>query len=207
MCESYVVVEDSFCRVATILTASWGFEFPCLQTIDVQDTQREFSHDVLVTEAKETSFIIGDESNEPYPVPTIKIKVDPEAGPFPVDVNTEGRIKKTVAGKLAESANVTMNLNEPAIPESGSDKDSFVSETRSHAEKFVSVPAGPNVALQPIGNAVPSTWIAVPNSASAGAKLVMFGLMQSASWINNDAATMKSKHRVIEPSARNKVDQ
>ena len=166
---------------------------------------------VLVAEATETSSISA-ESNEPYPVPTIKTKIKPEAGPFPVNVNAEGRMKKnSVACKCKLELSVTIDLNEPAIPETGGDKDSFVSETQLHAASSVPVPSGPNVALQlPLGNAIPSTWIVVlvvQNSASAGARLAILGL-QSASGINNDAATKKSKiHRVIEPSARNQVDQ
>ena len=86
---------------------------------------------VLVAEATDTNCTIGDESNEPYPIPTMKIKVEPEAGPFTVNVSSEGRIKKnSVACNCKSVLSVTKNLNEPPIPEIGVDKDSFVSGTQ-----------------------------------------------------------------------------
>ena len=85
---------------------------------------------VLVAEATETSFI-GEKSNKSCPVTTIKLKVEPEAGPFPVNANTEGRKKKNaVACNCKLVLSVTINLNEPAIPKTGGDKDSFVSGTQ-----------------------------------------------------------------------------
>ena len=72
----------------------FGIEFPCLQMIDVIDNHFERSHDVPVEDASAASLMFCVKSDEPYPVPRIKIKVEPEAGPFAVEDDIEGDTAK-----------------------------------------------------------------------------------------------------------------
>ncbi len=74
----------------------FGIEFPCLQMIDVMDNHFERSHDVPDEDASAASLMFCVKSDEPYPVPRIKINVEPEAGPFPVEVDTEGDTTKSL---------------------------------------------------------------------------------------------------------------
>jgi len=62
-----------------------GLECEVLQTADVIDTHVERSHDVPFAVALAASLMQDEAPNEPYPVPTIKIKAELDAGPLPVD--------------------------------------------------------------------------------------------------------------------------
>ena len=63
-----------------------GLECEVLQTADVMDSHVERSHDVPFAVALAASLMQGEASNKPYPVPKIKIKTEPEAGPLPVEL-------------------------------------------------------------------------------------------------------------------------
>ena len=74
----------------------FAIEFACLQMIDVMDIHFDRSHDVPDEESSAASLMFVVKSDEPYPVPRTKIKVEPEAGPFPVKVDTEGDTTKSL---------------------------------------------------------------------------------------------------------------
>ena len=62
-----------------------GLECEVLQTADVIDTHVDRSHDVPFAVALAASLMQDEAPSEPYPVPTIKIKAELDAGPLPVD--------------------------------------------------------------------------------------------------------------------------
>ena len=76
--------------ISNISCFLFAAEFAILQIVDVIDVQVERSHDVPLRDVVAASLRQCDKSEEPYPVPVIKTKIEPDAGPLPVESEMEG---------------------------------------------------------------------------------------------------------------------
>ena len=77
-----------------VITTSSGncLDVDCdiLHIADVIDSQVERSHEVPLANSLAVNLTPGDESFGPYPVPKTKTKIEPDAGPLPVESEMEG---------------------------------------------------------------------------------------------------------------------